>query len=73
MGMDGGTPVNEEYGVPFRFTGNIAKVIVDLKETTATAPGRGGRSSEGRKLEEGDWQLMVQPPNPAQRNEPSIK
>jgi arylsulfatase len=34
VGEDGETPVVEDYGIPapYRFTGKIAKVTVDLKE-----------------------------------------
>jgi arylsulfatase A-like enzyme len=35
VGADEGTPVTEAYKVPFRFTGTISKVIVELKETKA--------------------------------------
>ena len=34
VGADEGTPVTEAYQVPFRFTGKIDKVTIDLKETT---------------------------------------
>lgn len=33
MGQDTGTPVNESYDVPFKFTGRIEKVVVKLGET----------------------------------------
>ena len=32
VGMDEGTPVTEAYKVPFRFTGKIAEVKIELKE-----------------------------------------
>ena len=32
VGMDEGTPVDEAYQVPFKFTGKIAKVTIELKE-----------------------------------------
>ena len=32
VGADEGTPVTEAYKVPFRFTGTIDKVTIDLKE-----------------------------------------
>ena len=35
MGADKGTPVTEAYKVPFKFTGKIVKVTVDLKEMKA--------------------------------------
>jgi arylsulfatase A-like enzyme len=33
VGEDTGTPVSEDYDVPFRFTGKIEKVVVSLGET----------------------------------------
>jgi hypothetical protein len=30
VGEDTGTPVNENYDVPFKFTGQIEKLVVDL-------------------------------------------
>jgi hypothetical protein len=35
VGEDEGTPVTEAYQVPFKFTGKIDKVTIDLKEATA--------------------------------------
>jgi arylsulfatase len=32
VGADEGTPVTEAYKVPFKFTGKIAKVTIELKE-----------------------------------------
>ena len=32
VGADEGTPVTEAYKVPFKFTGKISKVTIDLKE-----------------------------------------
>ena len=34
VGADEGTPVTEAYKVPFKFTGKIGKVTIDLKEGT---------------------------------------
>ena len=31
MGEDTGTPVSLSYDVPFRFTGTLGKVTIDLK------------------------------------------
>jgi len=31
VGEDSGTPVNRDYDVPFRFTGELQKVVVELK------------------------------------------
>ncbi len=36
VGCDLGTPVTENYQVPFKFTGTIDKITVDLMPTTAT-------------------------------------
>jgi arylsulfatase len=33
VGEDGETPVTESYKVPFKFTGKIASITIDLKET----------------------------------------
>jgi arylsulfatase len=35
VGADEGTPVTEAYRPPFKFTGKISKVVVELKETKA--------------------------------------
>lgn len=32
-GADDGTPVTEAYKVPFKFTGKISQVTIELKET----------------------------------------
>ena len=32
IGEDTGTPVSEEYRVPFKFTGEIEKVVISLKK-----------------------------------------
>jgi len=31
IGEDTGTPVSEDYNVPFKFTGDIKKVVIELK------------------------------------------
>ena len=36
MGADEGTPVTEAYKVPFKFTGKIAQVTIELKEMKKT-------------------------------------
>ena len=33
IGIDTGTPVSEDYHVPFKFTDTIEKVVVDLSQT----------------------------------------
>jgi len=40
VGEDTGTPVNLDYDVPFKFTGNIEKVVVSLGETKLGAADR---------------------------------
>lgn len=37
VGEDTGTPVSLEYDVPFKFTGTIEKLVVDLKPQEATS------------------------------------
>ena len=37
VGEDTGTPVSKDYDVPFRFTGKIDKVVVDLGKTKMSA------------------------------------
>lgn len=37
IGEDTGTPVSEDYKVPFRFTGSLERVLVRLAETKLTA------------------------------------
>jgi len=39
VGADEGTPVSEAYKVPFKFTGKIAKVTIELKEMKAADAG----------------------------------
>ncbi len=46
VGMDTGTPVNLDYDVPFKFTGKLEKVVVNLKPqdtTTKTAADKAAR------------------------------
>jgi arylsulfatase len=38
VGEDTGTPVSLDYDVPFKFTGQIEKVVVNLGETKLSAP-----------------------------------
>jgi arylsulfatase len=37
IGEDTGTPVSEDYRVPFKFTGTLNKVVVDLSEANLSA------------------------------------
>jgi arylsulfatase len=47
VGADEGTPVTEAYQVPFRFTGKIAKVTIELKPMKAAAA---DEAEQARKL-----------------------
>lgn len=38
VGGDSGTPLNHDYDVPFRFTGELHKVVVELKPAPAKRP-----------------------------------
>jgi hypothetical protein len=38
IGEDTGTPVSEDYHVPFKFTGALNKVVVNLGEAALTPP-----------------------------------
>jgi arylsulfatase len=46
VGADDGTAVTEAYKVPFKFTGKIDKVTIELKETT---PATADATEEARK------------------------
>jgi hypothetical protein len=48
IGEDTGTPVSEDYDVPFKFTGQIEKVVVNLGETKLGAADQ----EDLRKMEE---------------------
>ena len=37
VGEDSGTPLNRDYDVPFRFTGELHKLVVELKPAAAPA------------------------------------
>jgi arylsulfatase len=37
IGEDTGTPVNENYRVPFKFTGNLKRVLIGLTDAELTA------------------------------------
>jgi arylsulfatase len=47
VGADEGTPVTEAYKVPFKFTGKIGKVTIELKEMKAAAR---DEAEQARKL-----------------------
>jgi arylsulfatase len=44
-GEDTGTPINEDYHVPFKFTGDLKKVVIELGKSGLTA-------SDAKQLEE---------------------
>jgi len=44
VGADEGTPVTEAYQVPFKFTGKIDKVTIELKEMTPSVANEAGKS-----------------------------
>jgi arylsulfatase len=46
VGSDEGTPVTEDYQVPFKFTGKIDKVTIDLKEMTRSAAIETGKARQ---------------------------
>jgi len=46
VGADEGTPVTEDYQVPFKFTGKINKVAIDLKEMTQSAAIETGKARQ---------------------------
>jgi len=53
VGADEDTPVTEEYQVPFKFTGKIHSITIELKETKAAATDEGIqaiREASNRKL-----------------------
>ena len=49
IGMDGGSPVDFTYKMPFAFTGRIRKVTIELKPQRAGAQADGARR---KKIEE---------------------
>ena len=44
VGADEGTPVTEAYKVPFKFTGKIAKVTIELKEVKTADNDEAGKA-----------------------------
>ena len=52
IGEDTGTPVSEDYHVPFKFTGTLEKVVLDLTPGTLGVEDR-------QKLEEGKAAIGV--------------
>lgn len=55
VGEDGETPVTENYGIPapYKFTGKINKVTVDLKEMKAADKDEEGKSQKVASLKKG--------------------
>ncbi|MGH6804362.1 MAG: arylsulfatase, partial [Methyloceanibacter sp.] len=51
-GEDTGTPVSEDYHVPFRFTGNLKKVVINLKPEKLSA-------ADDRKLKTAEAAIRV--------------
>jgi arylsulfatase len=51
-GEDTGTPISEEYHVPFKFTGEIEKVTIDLTPSPLAA-------ADKRKLDESKVAIVV--------------
>ena len=49
-GEDTGTPVSEDYHVPFKFTGDLNKVVIDLTPEKLSA-------EDDRKLKAGEASL----------------
>jgi len=50
VGSDTGTPVSDEYAVPFRFTGRLHQVTIDIKPTAGTQPPRAAADPVQMKL-----------------------
>jgi hypothetical protein len=46
VGADEGTPVTEDYQMPFKFTGKIDKVTIDLKKMTQSAAIETGKARQ---------------------------
>jgi arylsulfatase len=46
IGEDTGTPISEDYKVPFAFTGSIAKVTIDLGAADAKVAAEVARQRE---------------------------
>jgi len=53
VGSDEGTPVTEAYKVPFKFTGKIAKVTIDLQEMKAATASEVEKSRKEAALKKG--------------------
>jgi hypothetical protein len=53
VGADEGTPVTEDYKVPFKFTGKIAGVTIELKEMKKTDRDDAMKAEEEGALKKG--------------------
>jgi arylsulfatase len=53
VGSDEGTPVTEAYKVPFKFTGKIDKVTIDLTEVKAADKNDADNAQKEAKLKKG--------------------
>lgn len=53
VGADDGTPVTEAYKVPFKFTGKIDKVTIELKEVKAAHKEEVDRAQKEARLKKG--------------------
>jgi arylsulfatase len=53
VGEDTGTPVNLSYDVPFKFTGTIDKVTIDLKPMEAATAAESRKKQQGAAVEIG--------------------
>ena len=51
VGEDTGTPVSQDYDVPFKFTGKIEKVVVNLKPQDATTKAAVEQTERERAVE----------------------
>jgi len=52
-GEDTGTPISEDYRVPFKFTGTLAKVVIDLGKSGLAASDEKTLEEVNKKLAEG--------------------
>jgi arylsulfatase len=53
LGSDEGAPVSDAYQTPFKFTGKIDKVTIDLKETTPAVAEETKKSRSEAALKKG--------------------
>ena len=53
VGMDEGTPVDDAYEVPFKFTGKIAAVTIELKDVKKADSDDAEQARKGAALKKG--------------------